>query len=183
MYVYLRNRIWNWIIYKVDMLWNLTNQPTYRLKIVPYSYTDQVSKVFVNCSGNRSSIPDRVIPKTQKMVLDTSLLNTQHYKARIKGKVEQSRERSGTLPYTSVLYLLKREPSGYPRLGLPILLVPTQLSPIIRKTRVLSQLGSYQNSKKWCLMIPYLTLYYKVRIKRKVKQSKERSSAFHYSSV
>ena len=37
------------------------------------------------------------------MVLDTSLRNTQQYKVRIKGKVEQSRERSGTLPYTSVL--------------------------------------------------------------------------------
>ena len=30
------------------------------------------------------------------MVLDTSLFNTQHYKVRIKGKVEQSRERSST---------------------------------------------------------------------------------------
>ena len=30
--------------------------------------------------------------KTQKMVLDASLLNTQQYKVRIKGKVEQSRE-------------------------------------------------------------------------------------------
>ena len=29
---------------------------------------------------------------TQKMVLDASLLNTQHYKVRIKGKVGQSRE-------------------------------------------------------------------------------------------
>ena len=36
--------------------------------------------------------PGRVIPKTKKMVLDASLLNTQHYKIRIKGKVEQSRE-------------------------------------------------------------------------------------------
>ena len=27
------------------------------------------------------------------MVLDTTLFNTQHYKVRIKGKVEQSRER------------------------------------------------------------------------------------------
>ena len=36
------------------------------------------------------------------MVLDISLLNTQQYKVRIKGKVEQSRERSGALPYTSV---------------------------------------------------------------------------------
>ena len=33
------------------------------------------------------------------MVLDASLLNTQHYKVRIKGKVEQSRKRSITLPY------------------------------------------------------------------------------------
>ena len=39
------------------------------------------------------SIPGRVIPKTLKMVLDNSLLNTQQYKVWIKGKVEQSRER------------------------------------------------------------------------------------------
>ena len=32
--------------------------------------------------------------------LDTTLLNTQHYKVRIKGKVEQSNERSSALPYT-----------------------------------------------------------------------------------
>ena len=31
------------------------------------------------------------IPKTQKMVLDAILLNTQHYKVQIKGKVEQSK--------------------------------------------------------------------------------------------
>ena len=37
-----------------------------------------------------------------KMVLDISLLNTQHYKVRIKDKVEQSKEKSSTLPYTSV---------------------------------------------------------------------------------
>ena len=36
------------------------------------------------------------------MVLDTSLFNTQQYKERIKGKVEQSREKSSALPYTSV---------------------------------------------------------------------------------
>ena len=49
-------------------------------------------RVFANGPGDLGSIPGRVIPKTQKMVLDTSLLNTQHYKVRIKGKVEQSRE-------------------------------------------------------------------------------------------
>ena len=42
--------------------------------------------------GDLGSIPGRVIPKTQKMVLDASLFNTQHYKVQIKGKVEQSRE-------------------------------------------------------------------------------------------
>ena len=34
------------------------------------------------------------------MVLDDALLNTQHYKVRIKSKVEQSRERSSALSYT-----------------------------------------------------------------------------------
>ena len=41
-------------------------------------------------------------PEDQKMVLDADLLNTQHYKVRIKGIVEQSMEWSSTLPYTSV---------------------------------------------------------------------------------
>ena len=36
------------------------------------------------------------------MVLDISLLNTQQNKVRIKGKVEQTREKSSALPYTSV---------------------------------------------------------------------------------
>ena len=49
-------------------------------------------RVFTNGPGDVGLIPGRVIPKTQKMVLDASLLNTQHYKVRIKGKVEQFRE-------------------------------------------------------------------------------------------
>ena len=49
-------------------------------------------RVFANGLGDLGSIPGRVKPKTQKMVLDASLLNTQHYKVRIKGKVEPSRE-------------------------------------------------------------------------------------------
>ena len=44
--------------------------------------------------GDWDSTPGHVITKTLKMVLDTSLLNTQHYKVCIIGKVEQSRERS-----------------------------------------------------------------------------------------
>ena len=34
----------------------------------------QMSRVFANGPGDRSSIPGRVILKTQKMVLDASLL-------------------------------------------------------------------------------------------------------------
>ena len=61
-----------------------------------------VGRVFANGPGDLGSIPGRVIPKALKMVLDASLLNTQQYKIRIKGKVEQSRVRSSALPYTSV---------------------------------------------------------------------------------
>ena len=59
-------------------------------------------RMFANGPRDLGSIQGRVIPKTQKMVLDASFLNTQQYKARIKGRVEQSRERSSALPYTSV---------------------------------------------------------------------------------
>ena len=37
------------------------------------------------------------------MILGAALLSTQHYKVRIKGKVEQSKEWSSALPYTLVL--------------------------------------------------------------------------------
>ena len=42
--------------------------------------------------------PGRFTPESLKMVLDTSLLNTQQYTVCIKGKVDQSMERSSTLP-------------------------------------------------------------------------------------
>ena len=58
--------------------------------------------VFANSPGDQSLIPGRVNPKTQKMILDTSLLNTQHYKVRIKGKMGQSSEKSSALPYILV---------------------------------------------------------------------------------
>ena len=61
-----------------------------------------MSRVFVSGLGVQGSIQGRVIPKTQKMVLGAALLNTQHYKVRIKSKVEQSREWSGALLYSLV---------------------------------------------------------------------------------
>ena len=61
-----------------------------------------VGRVFANGPGDLVLIPGRVIPKTLKMVLDTSLLNIQHYKVRTKGKVEQSRKKSSAFSYISV---------------------------------------------------------------------------------
>ena len=49
-------------------------------------------RVFANGPVDQVSIPGRVIPKTQKTVLGAALLNTQHYKIRMNGKVDQSRE-------------------------------------------------------------------------------------------
>ena len=61
-----------------------------------------MNKVFANGLGGQGSIPDQVIPKSQKMVLDAALVSTQNYKERIKDKMEQSRERGYALPYISV---------------------------------------------------------------------------------
>ena len=55
-----------------------------------------MSRVVANGQADRGSIQGRVIQKTQKMVLDAGLLNTQHYKVIIKGKVEQSRNEVGS---------------------------------------------------------------------------------------
>ena len=60
-------------------------------------------RVLANGPEDRGSIPGRVTPKTQKMVLDATLLSTQHYRLRIKTKVKQNRERSSALYYTLVL--------------------------------------------------------------------------------
>ena len=68
-----------------------------------------MGRVFASGPGDRGSIPSRVIRKTQKMVLDVALLNTQNYRVMIKGKMEQSRE-------------WKRESSGHPLLRSPTLL-------------------------------------------------------------
>ena len=79
----------------------------HQLKIkLPY-FCDKLAhwpsgRVFPNGLGDWGLILGQVVSKTQKMVLGAALLNTQHYKVHFKGKVEQSRERSRVLPYTSV---------------------------------------------------------------------------------
>ena len=63
-----------------------------------YRLIGLMSWVLVNGPGDLGSILGRVIPKTLKMVFDTSLLNPQQNNVCIKGKVEQSRERSSAPP-------------------------------------------------------------------------------------
>ena len=68
-----------------------------------YKWTiGQMRRVFADVPVEKCSIPRRVILKTQKMVLDTALLQTLHYKEWFKVKVEQSREWSNALSYTLV---------------------------------------------------------------------------------
>ena len=47
-----------------------------------------MGRVFANGPVEWCSIPDQVIPKTQKMALHNDLFNIQYYKVWIKGKVE-----------------------------------------------------------------------------------------------
>ena len=71
-------------------------------------------RVFANGPGDLGSIPGRVIPKTLKMELDTTLLNTQHYKVRFKGKVEQSREWSSAPPLHLSVVAIEKGAFGSP---------------------------------------------------------------------
>ena len=75
--------------------------------MVSYRLIDLVGRVFANSSGDLGSIPGRVVPKTLKMVLDTTLLNTQQFKVRIEAKVEPSRERSSAPLHLGVVAIEK----------------------------------------------------------------------------
>ena len=63
-------------------------------------WLNELSLSMVRETGVQSEVES--YQRLKNMLLDTALLNTQHYKVRIKGKVELSRELSNTLLYTSV---------------------------------------------------------------------------------
>ena len=94
------------LIYMKNIKRPITSDPIKKVYIkralLMINYLGPAVRVFANGPGDLGSIPGRVIPKTLKMELDTTLLNTQHYKVQFKGKVEQSREWSNALPYTLV---------------------------------------------------------------------------------
>ena len=73
-------------------------------------------RIFAKGPGNRGSIPGRIIVRTQNMVLDASLLSTQHYKVRIKGKLRNPRKREAPSSTTRCCRYVKRKPLGRPEL-------------------------------------------------------------------
>ena len=73
-----------------------------------------MSRVFAISLEGWGSIPCRVISKTRKMVFDAALLNTQYYKVRIKGKVEQSRKWSSALPQHLGVVAIEKGAFGSP---------------------------------------------------------------------
>ena len=101
------NGVWlvwlGWVLGHINHCWLFNAKSGFYIYIVQYiGLIGRVGWVLTNCPGDVGSIAGRVIPKTQKMVLDADFLSTQRYNVRIKGKVKQSRERSHVLPYTSV---------------------------------------------------------------------------------
>ena len=66
---------------KSFLIWNFLNQTLDSLIII--DIIGLVVRMLAYSPGDLDSIPGRVIPKTLKLVLDISLLNTQQYKVRI----------------------------------------------------------------------------------------------------
>ena len=64
----------------------LRNQvnPLFTTKVSFLTWYGRMSRVVTKGPGDRGSIPGRVLPKIQKMGLDTALLKTQHNKIRFK---------------------------------------------------------------------------------------------------
>ena len=95
---YLPMRIFSWFscfstIYIYIYIYIVEKQENQEKIIYIYKQVHGlVGSVFRNSPGDLGSIPGRIISRTFKMVLDTSLLNTQQYIVRIKGQVEQSWE-------------------------------------------------------------------------------------------
>ena len=87
-------------LYLIQIIYNLNYCFKYFYLI--YRAIGLMSRVFTNGPRDQSSILGRVIPKTQKMILDASLLSPQHNKVNIKGKVDQSWKWSSALSNTSV---------------------------------------------------------------------------------
>ena len=89
--------------------------------IIVIHYNNLMSRVFANVPGDPGSIPDRVIPKTQKWYLMSPCLTLSIF--REASRVKRSNPGNGIAPSnTSVWKLLKRKPSRRHRRRSPTLL-------------------------------------------------------------
>ena len=140
-----------WIVMRFNLEGNISNQD--------YLYLNRaiglMSRVFANGLGDRGSIPGWVIPKTQNMVFDASLLSIIRYGSRVKwinpGK--------GAVPFLhlGVVAIEKGtfwSPSTkgdnllYWFLEIPLLISSLYLIFIYKFTNISSQLGFLQKTKK-----------------------------------
>ena len=102
-------------------------------------------RVFASGSRDRGSIPGRVIPKTQKILLGAGFLNTQHYKVWIKGKVKQPSERSSVLPQHLGVVAIEKGAFGSPSTkdaNFTYLYISLLLQLVLLWTRVLWKLAN-----------------------------------------
>ena len=84
--------IWYYLKEKSAFLWDIPfKNISYYIDLLLLAWkVNFMIKLFANGLGDLGSIQGCVIPKTLKMVLDTSLFNSPQYKIHIKDKVEQS---------------------------------------------------------------------------------------------
>ena len=90
----------DWLLSMLTDCW-LLRVENFRCYILFQRPISLMSRVFTNGLGDWSSIPGQVIPKTQKMVLDATLLNTQHYKVRIKWSNPRNKIAPSPTPWCS----------------------------------------------------------------------------------
>ena len=104
-YIYIYNIyiIYIYILYIYIYIYTNTHTHTWTYtqeNAISVIYYGIMVRVFANDPGDLVLIPGRVIPKIQKWYLMVPLISARHYKSRIKGKEEQSREKCSTHPYT-----------------------------------------------------------------------------------
>ena len=84
-----------------------------------------MSIVFANSPGDWEFNPRSSHTKDSKMALDAALLNTQHYKVRINGKVEQSREWSSAPPLYHGVVAIEKGASESPSMKVVNFIAPS----------------------------------------------------------
>ena len=107
------------------LIWWLRKRPQFRESITAAWWLECLPMVWETWVQSQVESYQRL--KKKKMLLDASLLKTQHYKVQIKGKMEQSRERSCVLPTPWCSSYRKGELLGHLRLRSPTTFITAAL--------------------------------------------------------